>query len=145
MSAIKFMSNVSNAMMVINIAGYLLFHTAKKYEMLGFFLGASMNPSIIALTGLSIGFNAAAWVIIQSLHLSIRDPNELTLDRVSLTGCNTLMYLEALSIAIQTAGLSYYLMQPNPFENISFLIGSFILSKTQLSYSIIRATGGYRF
>lgn len=93
MSALKFISNVSNATMIINITGYLLFHTAKKYEMLGFFLGASMNPSIIALTGLSIGFNAAAWVIIQSLHLSIKDPSELTLEKVSLTKCNTLMYL----------------------------------------------------
>jgi len=36
-------------------------------------------------------------------------------------------------------------MQPNPFENISYLIGAYILSQTQLSYSIIRATGGYRF
>lgn len=103
-----------------------------------------MNPSIIALTGLSIGFNAAAWVIIQSLHLSIKDPSELTLDKISLTGCNTLMYLEALSIAIQTAGLSYYLMQPKPFENISYLIGAYVFSQFQVSYSIIRATGGYR-
>lgn len=100
--------------MASNITGYMLLHTLKKHQMLGFFLGVSMNPSIIALTGLSIGFNAAAWIIIQSLHLSIRDPNELTPDKVSLTGCSTLMYLEALSIAVQTAGLSYYLMQPHP-------------------------------
>lgn len=145
MSAIKFMSNVSNATMVMNIAGYLLFHSCQKFEMLGFFLGASINPSIIVLTGLSIGFNAAAWVIIQSLHLSIRDPNELTLDKVSLTNCSSLMYLEALSIAAQTAGLSYYMMQPHSFESFSFLIGSFVLSQAQISYNIIRATGGYRF
>ncbi len=93
MSAIKFASKVSNILMVANIVGYMLFHTLKKYEMLGFFLGVSMNPSIIALTGLSIGFNAATWIIIQSLHLSIRDPNELIIAKVSLTGCSPLMYL----------------------------------------------------
>ena len=36
-------------------------------------------------------------------------------------------------------------MQPNPFANISYLIGSFALSQVHLVYSIIRATGGYRF
>lgn len=67
------------------------------------------------------------------------------MDKVSLTGCNVQMYLEALVIAAQTAGLSYYLMQPQPFQNISFLIGSFALSQAQMFYNIIRATGGYRF
>lgn len=113
--------------------------------MLGFFLGVSMNPSIIALTGLSIGFNAAAWIIIQSLHLSIRDPNQLTVDKVSLTGCSPLMYLQALSIAVQTGGLSYYLMHPHSQSSFLFMIGSFALAQTHLAYSIIRATGGYRF
>jgi len=79
--------------MVANIAGYGLLFTLKKYEYLGFFLGLSMNPSIVALTGLSIGFNAASWIIIQSLHLHIRDPSQLTSDKISLTGCSPLMYL----------------------------------------------------
>lgn len=114
MSALRFSSAVSNALMVSNIAGYVLLNGLKKYEYLGFFLGVSMSPAIITLTGLSIGFNAASWIIIQSLHLSIKDPNELTLDKISLTGCSPIMYLEALSIAAQTYGLSYYLMSSNP-------------------------------
>jgi hypothetical protein len=36
-------------------------------------------------------------------------------------------------------------MQPQPFANMSFLIGSFVLAQAQLVYSVIRATGGYRF
>lgn len=68
------MTNVSTGLLVMNLAGYFVLQSAKKFGMLGFFLGASINPSMIVLTGLSIGFNAATWVIIQSLHLSIRDP-----------------------------------------------------------------------
>lgn len=78
MKAIKFTTTVSNALMAINLTGYGLLYTLKKYEYLGFFLGISINPSIISLTGLAIGFNAASWIIIQSLHLSIKDPNQLT-------------------------------------------------------------------
>lgn len=55
------------------------------------------------------------------------------------------MYLEALSIAGQTAALSYYLMQPNPFINIWYLIGSYGLSQVHLCYSVLRATAGYKF
>ena len=63
------MSNVGNSLMVFNLAGYIFFNTLKKYKLLGFFLGVSMNPSIIALTALTIGFNGAGWIIRQSLHL----------------------------------------------------------------------------
>jgi hypothetical protein len=93
MKAFKFTSNVSSILMISNIAGFGLLQTFKKFEFLGFFLGVSMNPSIIALTGLAIGFNAASWIIIQSLHLSIRDPNELNSHKISLTNCSPLMYL----------------------------------------------------
>jgi hypothetical protein len=55
------------------------------------------------------------------------------------------MYLEALSIAVQTGALSYYLIQPHPFANISFLIGSFALSQLHLVYSVLRATSGFKF
>lgn len=78
MKAIKFTTTVSNALMAINLTGYGLLYTLKKYEYLGFLLGISINPSIISLTGLAIGFNAASWIIIQSLHLSIKDPKQLT-------------------------------------------------------------------
>ena len=145
MKAIKLTSNVSNILMIANIAGYGLLHTLKKFEYLGFFLGLSLNPSIITLTGLAIGFNAASWIIIQSLHLSIRDPSQITSNKISLTGCSPLMYLEALSIAAQTGCLSYYLMQPHPQFNMPFLIGAFVLSQAHSVYSVIRATGGYRF
>jgi hypothetical protein len=36
-------------------------------------------------------------------------------------------------------------MHPQPQGSIVFLIGSFFLAQTHLAYSIIRATGGYRF
>ena len=74
MKAIKFTTTVSNALMAINLTGYGLLYALKKYEYMGFFLGISINPSIISLTGLAIGFNAASWIIIQSLQLSIKDP-----------------------------------------------------------------------
>lgn len=61
--------------MAINLTGYGILYGMNKYELIGFFLGVSINPSIISLTGLAIGFNAAAWIIIQSLQLSIKDPN----------------------------------------------------------------------
>ncbi len=35
-------------------------------------------------------------------------------------------------------------MQPNPGQNIPFLIGSFALAQAQLTYNIIRSTGGYK-
>lgn len=75
MKAFKFMTFVSNGVMAVNLVGYGLLYGLKNYEYLGFFLGLSINPSIISLAGLGIGFNAAAWIITQSLHLSIRDPN----------------------------------------------------------------------
>lgn len=55
------------------------------------------------------------------------------------------MYFEAVAIATQAFGLSYYLMNPNPSSNYYFLVGSFVLSQTQLVYNIIKATGGYKF
>lgn len=50
-----------------------------------------------------------------------------------------------MSIAAQTAALSYYLMQPQPYNNLPYLLGAFLLAKSQLIYSTIRATGGYKF
>jgi hypothetical protein len=75
MKAIRFTTLVSNGLLAINMMGYGIFYGLKKYEYMGFFLGVSVNPSIISLTGLAIGFNAAAWIIIQSLQLSIKDVN----------------------------------------------------------------------
>jgi hypothetical protein len=79
--------------MAINMVGYCIFYALKKYEYMGFFLGVSVNPSIILLTGLAVGFNAAAWIIIQSLQLSIKNVNELTAEKISLTNCSPLMYM----------------------------------------------------
>jgi hypothetical protein len=93
MKAIRFTTFVSNALMAINLTGYGILYGLKNYEFMGFFLGVSVNPSIISLTGLAIGFNAATWIIIQSLQLSIREANELTPEKISLTNCSPLMYL----------------------------------------------------
>jgi hypothetical protein len=67
------MSNLSNSVALFNIAGFAAFYLLNSYEYTGFFLGVSANPSIIALTGLAIGFNCAGWIIRQSLHLEIQD------------------------------------------------------------------------
>ncbi len=67
------------------------------------------------------------------------------MDRISLTGSNYLMSFEALMIACQAFGLSYYLMTPNPFQNINFLISAFIISQGHTIFNMIRATGGYKF
>lgn len=55
------------------------------------------------------------------------------------------MYIEALSIAVQTACLSIYFMQANPFANILYLMGAYGLSQLHLAHSVIRATNGFKF
>jgi hypothetical protein len=67
--ALKFMTHVANTLLISNITGYGVLTAFKKYQILGFFLGVSLNPSLITLTGLAIGFNCASWMIRQSLHL----------------------------------------------------------------------------
>lgn len=71
--ALKFMTYISSTLLASNAIVYILLNSFKKIELLGFFLGVSLNPSIIALTGISIGFNCASWIIRQSLHLYIKD------------------------------------------------------------------------
>jgi len=54
---------ISSVLSIINLAGFLVLMADSNFYYIGYFLGASINPSLIFLNGVTIGFNCAAWII----------------------------------------------------------------------------------
>lgn len=63
MVPLKLMARISTVIATINATIFYVLKFDQNYLYMGYFLGASLNPSIIFINGLAIGFNCAIWIL----------------------------------------------------------------------------------